>query len=66
LKIGLQAEPGSEFRYGRAFDLSGCVVERATAKTFFELMDERVIRPLGLSQTTLKPTERQVAELRRI
>jgi CubicO group peptidase (beta-lactamase class C family) len=63
LELGLLAEPGTTFRYGRPIDLSTCVVERATGKTFVALMDERIIRPLGLARTTLRPSAREIALL---
>jgi CubicO group peptidase (beta-lactamase class C family) len=49
--------------YGRPIDLSACVAEKVTGKTFIELMQERVFKPLGLKQTTIQPTEQELKQL---
>lgn len=56
VKLGLVAEPGTKMMYGRPIDLCACVVEERTGKTFTKLMEERVFKPLGLSNTTIQPT----------
>lgn len=63
LKLGLAAHPGTQLLYGRPIDLSACVVERKTGKTFIELMEKKVFSPLGLKDATIKPTE---ADLKRL
>tara|TARA_R110002111_G_scaffold262694_1_gene340165 strand:- start:97920 stop:99134 length:1215 start_codon:yes stop_codon:yes gene_type:complete len=63
LKLGLVAEPGTQMMYGRPIDLSACVAEKITGKTFVELMQERVFKPLNLKNTTIQPTK---AELKRL
>ncbi|QDV52631.1 serine hydrolase domain-containing protein [Gimesia fumaroli] len=63
LKLGLVAEPGTKMMYGRPIDLSACVAEKVTGKTFVELMQERVFKPLNLKNTTIQPT---LAELKRL
>lgn len=63
LKLGLVVEPGTKMMYGRPIDLSACVAEKVTGKTFVELMQERVFKPLGLKQTTIQPTEEELKKL---
>lgn len=63
LDLGLVAEPGTRMLYGRPIDLSACVAEKITGKTFIKLMQERVLKPLYLNHTTIQPT---VAELKRL
>lgn len=63
LKVGLVAEPGERMMYGRPIDLSACVAEKITGKTFVELMQNRVFKPLNLKNTTIQPTK---AELKRL
>lgn len=63
LKLGLVVEPGTRMMYGRPIDLSACVAEKVTGKTFIELMQERVFKPLGLKQTTIQPTEQELKQL---
>ncbi len=63
IKLGLAVQPGTQLLYGRPIDLSACVVERKTGKTFIELMENKVFKPLGLKDATMKPTK---AELKRL
>lgn len=63
LKLGLVAEPGTRMLYGRPIDLSACVAEKNTGKTFVELMQNRVFKPLGLRNTTIRPTEDELKRL---
>jgi CubicO group peptidase (beta-lactamase class C family) len=63
LKLGLAVQPGTQLLYGRPIDLSACVVEKKTGKTFIELMETRVFRPLGLKQSTIRPTKSDLQRL---
>lgn len=63
LKLGLVTEPGTRMMYGRPIDLAACVAEKVTGKTFIELMQERVFKPLGLKQTTIQPTQQELKRL---
>lgn len=63
LKLGLVTQPGERMMYGRPIDLCACVVEKQTGKSFITLMEERVFEPLGLRQSTIRPT---VDDLRRL
>jgi CubicO group peptidase (beta-lactamase class C family) len=63
LKIGLVAQPGTQLLYGRPIDLSACVVEKKTGRTFVELMEEKVFKPLGLKNATIRPSRAELARL---
>ena len=63
VKLGLAVHPGTQLLYGRPIDLSACVVEKKTGKTFIELMETKVFNPLGLGDATIKPTK---ADLKRL
>ena len=56
LKLGLVAEPGTKMMYGRPIDLVACVVEKRTGKSFITLMEDRIFQPLGLRNSTIRPT----------
>jgi CubicO group peptidase (beta-lactamase class C family) len=50
----LVREPGTEFAYNNAdYIVLGKIVERVTGKTFGEALDERILRPLGMTNTGL-------------
>lgn len=63
LKLGLVVEPGTRMMYGRPIDLSACVAEKITGKTFIELMQERVFQPLNLKHSTIQPTKAELKQL---
>ena len=63
LKMGLAAEPGARMLYGRPIDLSACVSEKLTGKPFTQLMEEKVFVPLGLKNTTIRPTKKDLEKL---
>jgi CubicO group peptidase (beta-lactamase class C family) len=44
-------QPGSTFDYSLSTDLLGRVLEQVSAKTLGELLDEKLIRPLGMKDT---------------
>ena len=50
--LPLKDPPGKVFRYGSpAFQVAGALAERATGKSWLQLFDERIGRPLGLQHT---------------
>ncbi len=63
LKLGLVAEPGTKMMYGRPIDLIACVAEKKTGKSFITLMEERVYQPLGLRNSTIRPTAKDLKRL---
>ena len=51
-KLDLIASPGTAFAYGGAsMQAAGRAVEVAGGKTWFQLFDERIAKPLGMNQT---------------
>ena len=63
LALGLAVHPGTQLLYGRPIDLSACVVEKKTGKSFIELIETKVFQPLGLKDATIRPT---AADLKRL
>ena len=52
-KREIQTNPGTEFRYSNiGFNIAGRVLEVVTKRTFDHLMQERILRPLGMRNTT--------------
>lgn len=50
-KLPLRAEPGMAWNYSRSTDVLGAVVEVAGGKTLDKLIEERITRPLGMTDT---------------
>ena len=63
VRLGLVAEPGTKMMYGRPIDLCACVAQKQTGKTFIELMQDRVFKPLGLRHSTIQPTADELQRL---
>lgn len=56
LDADLVAEPGSTFQYNnRDYSLLARVLERVTGRTFAGLLEERVLRPAGMTRTGVHP-----------
>jgi CubicO group peptidase (beta-lactamase class C family) len=47
----LLAEPGSEWNYSVSLDLLGRVIEVASGKSFDRFVEDRVLKPLGMTST---------------
>jgi CubicO group peptidase (beta-lactamase class C family) len=58
VKAPLEFEPGSNYRYGFGITVSGRIAEIASGKSFETLMQERIIRPLGMKDTAFHPDNR--------
>jgi CubicO group peptidase (beta-lactamase class C family)/lysophospholipase L1-like esterase len=63
VRLGLVVEPGTKMMYGRPIDLCACVAQKQTGKTFIELMQDRVFKPLGLRHSTIQPTADELQRL---
>ncbi len=60
----LKWEPGSRYEYSNmGIDAGAAIVEVVTGKPFEDFLDERLLRPLGMKDTTFWPDERQLARL---
>ena len=57
--------PGSGYHYSNTgYQLAGMVLEEATGTPLADLLDERVVEPLGLQRTTLTPPDTASPEFR--
>ena len=57
--------PGSGYHYSNTgYQLAGMVLEEATGTPLSDLLDERIVEPLGLHRTTLAPPDTASPELR--
>ena len=55
---GLAADPGTRYSYGQAgYKTAGRAAELATGKSFETLLDELLLKPLGMGHTTFYPSE---------
>ncbi|QAY79987.1 class A beta-lactamase-related serine hydrolase [Sphingosinicella sp. BN140058] len=50
--LPMAAQPGEQFVYGYNTDILGVVVEKISGKTLAAFLDERLIRPLGMKDTS--------------
>lgn len=65
-KQRLRTRPGTAALYSNVgFDLLGDALAAAAKKTYTQLLNERIVRPLGLRHTTLTPTVAECAQLLR-
>jgi CubicO group peptidase (beta-lactamase class C family) len=63
LKGLLEFEPGSNYRYGFGITVSGRIAEIVTGKSFDALMQERLLAPLGMNDTSFNPDDRLRARI---
>src|SRR5947208_5228080 len=62
----LQFEPGSRSQYSNAgVNTAGRIIEVVAGMPYEEFLESRLFRPLGMSDTTFRPTDRQLARLAR-
>jgi CubicO group peptidase (beta-lactamase class C family) len=60
--IPLQFEPGTAVRYSNTgIDIGAAIIEVVTGKPWDVFLKERVLDPLGMSNTTFNPTDEQLA-----
>ena len=67
--IPLLHQPGEGFTYNTAFDILGVLVARASGQSFADYVEQRILRPLGMTDTgfRFKPgtTDRTTTAYRR-
>jgi CubicO group peptidase (beta-lactamase class C family) len=64
VSLPLEHEPGRKFAYSNAgSDTAARVVEVVSGKDFEAFLDERLLQPLGMKDTTFFPNEEQLARL---
>lgn len=60
----LHAQPGKVHKYSNAgINTAGRIIEVVSGKKYEDFLDERVLKPLGMNDTTYWPSEEQVARL---
>jgi len=60
----LEFEPDSKYQYSNAgINTAGRIIEVVTGQSFEKFLDERLLQPLGMRDTTFWPTDAQVARL---
>ena len=63
LRDPLEFEPGSAYRYGFGLTVAGRIAEIVSGKSFERLMRERILEPLGMSDTAFNPPDRLRARI---
>ncbi|PSJ37761.1 serine hydrolase [Sphingomonas deserti] len=61
--LPMAAQPGEQFVYGYNTDILGVVVEKISGKTLAAFLDERLIRPLGMKDTSFFLPREKAARL---
>ncbi len=60
----LQFDPGSQYQYSNAgINTAGRIIEVVSGMPYEEFMQKRLFEPLGMKDTTFRPTEEQVKRL---
>jgi CubicO group peptidase (beta-lactamase class C family) len=63
-KTPLQTEPGTHYQYSNAgINTAARIIEVVTKTKYEDFMDERLFKPLGMTDTTFWPNEDQIARL---
>jgi CubicO group peptidase (beta-lactamase class C family) len=62
-EIPLTADPGTRWEYGTSTDWLGLVIEAVSGQDLAAYCEEHIFAPLGMSDTTFRPTEEQLARL---
>ena len=62
----LEFEPGSRWKYGPGVTVCGRIVEVVSGRPFDEFLDERILKPAGMVDTTFFPTAEQQKRLARL
>ncbi len=58
-KLPLEAQPGTEFRYGLQQEVQGAIIRRITGEGLDAFIDRRIFRPLGMKDTGFGVPESQ-------
>lgn len=59
----LKFEPGSHFLYSLCHDVLGAVIEVVSGQLLSDYIQEHITQPLGMLDTTFRPTDAQLARL---
>ena len=62
--LPLDFEPGTKYKYSNAgINTAGRIIEVVSGMSFERFLDERLLRPLGMNDTTFWPNDAQVARI---
>lgn len=61
----LKFEPGAHFLYSLCHDVLGAVIEVVSGQSLSDYIQEHIVLPLGMQNTTFHPTQAQLARLAR-
>jgi CubicO group peptidase (beta-lactamase class C family) len=59
----LLCQPGSEFNYSRSTDILGRIIEVASGKSLGAFLTERILSPLGMTETGFSTSEANASRL---
>jgi len=62
-KLPLVNDPGTQYLYGASYDVLGRVIEVASGMTLDKFFEERIFKPLGMSDSGFRVTEGDVDRL---
>lgn len=63
-KLQLQSDPDSKYQYANSgINITGRIIEVVSGMSYEQFMAKRLFEPLGMKDTTFRPTEEQVARL---
>ena len=62
----LNFEPGTKWQYSPGLSVAGRIVEEVSGQAFEDFLAERIFRPLGMQDTTFRPTPGQQERLARL
>lgn len=61
---GLNFTPGTQFKYSNTnYVMLGMVIEAATGRPFYEFIVDRIFKPLGMTESTLRASGKPVPNL---
>ncbi len=61
--LPMAAHPGAAFHYGYSTDILGVVVEKVSGQSLRDFLDARLVRPLGMKDTSFYLDERKADRL---
>ncbi len=61
--LPLLTQPGAKWRYSRATDVLGCLVQVISGQPFDEFLQERILEPLGMVDTAFYVSEEKLDRL---
>lgn len=60
----MESEPGTRYQYSNAgVNTAGRIIEVVSGMPYEQFLSERLFKPLGMKNTTFRPTARQIARL---